>query len=153
MVGKSRYRSAYSAPGPRQQLIEIRPGKRGRPTKWIPSIVSTNDLKEARAFQKRWGVDHTQKERIISFFEKFCEGNDLTADEGIFPCIGQMRLMKLLPGTVLDFITSKYNSSECREAKRACALAHADANTLTHHWLKSGRLYDKCPGVWVTILR
>ena len=110
-------------------------GKRGRPRKWQPTLVTEADQQRMTELESKYGSDDKTAKRVRDEYLAFCFLNQLPAVKGLGLVVGQWSNSGLGEGTCntyLSYLSPLFpgeSRSIFRRWKKIVALMHADADT------------------------
>jgi integrase len=106
--------------------------RKGRPRKWIPEIVISEDLSVAEDLMARFGTRGGTAERVRKDYIEFAKLNDMSLATAIKPFIGQAIRHGLQASTLDTYLTYLRpllsREKDFSKWAKVIALAHADAD-------------------------
>ena len=109
--------------------------KRGRPVKWVPAILSEEHVDHANRVLHEYGIDDSQRQRVLLNWHVFLAMNDLASTgEALLKWVGQAECAGLLPGSVHTYATHirtaiPHGDNLVKRVMKAVMRKHADHET------------------------
>lgn len=107
---------------------------KGRRSKWVPHSITPCEVTIGQKYIEEHLASRSAQSRVQANFLAMCELSGLEPDEAIPGYIGQLKESGLASGTIHEYLKAirlLIRPSTYRPAIKACAAAHADADT-TH---------------------